>query len=59
MVHERIVNNYTEAQQGNIPALAPEQIFLLPDETEKRMQDFARIQCTASAENAKTQSGPQ
>ena len=56
MVDERILNNYTEAQDTHIPALAPEQIFLLPDETEKRMQDFARILCTASAENAEIHS---
>lgn len=52
MVHERILNNHAEALNVNTPALAPKQIFLLPEETEKRMQDFARIMCTTSAENA-------
>jgi transcription-repair coupling factor (superfamily II helicase) len=44
MVHERILNNFEEAESRNNPALPPNQIFLLPDETEKQMQAFARVQ---------------
>lgn len=43
MVHERILNNFEEATNKNTPALPPKQIFLLPDETEIKMQSFARI----------------
>ncbi len=46
LVHERITNNYLEAEKLHTPALAPEQLFLLPQEMEKGMQDFARIHCS-------------
>ena len=52
MVQERILNNFAEAESRKTPALPPDQIFLLPDETEKKMQAFARIQYSSDADKA-------
>ncbi|MEN8198780.1 MAG: transcription-repair coupling factor [Thermodesulfobacteriota bacterium] len=46
MVEERILNNHLEALESHTPALAPEQLFLLPAETKKRMAPFPRILCS-------------
>jgi len=52
MVQERILNNFGEAENRKTPALPPYQIFLLPDETEEKMQSFARIQYSNDMESA-------
>ncbi len=52
MVHERIVNNFEEAKNRNNPALPPDQIFLLPDDTEKKMQQFASIRYSNDADSS-------
>ncbi len=52
MVHERILNNFEEARNKHNPALPPEQIFVLPNDIEKGMLQFARIQYSNDAENA-------
>ncbi|MCF8057189.1 MAG: transcription-repair coupling factor [Desulfocapsa sp.] len=46
MVHERIINNYEEAESLHTPALSPDQLFLLPAEMKKSMAPFARILCS-------------
>ncbi len=46
LVHERITNNYQEAENLHTPALAPEQLFLLPEEMKKAMKPFGRIHCS-------------
>jgi len=52
MVHERILNNFEEAENKNNPALPPKQIFLLPNDTEEKMQQFARIRYSNDADSS-------
>ena len=56
MVHERIVNNFEEASIQKKPALSPEQLFLLPEQTADRMAQFPQILCSSDADTTEVHS---
>ncbi len=46
LVHERILANFTSAQQKHTPALLPAQLFLDPEQLDEAMIGFAQLFCS-------------
>ncbi len=54
LVSERIKSNYSQALRTSTPALAPEELFLLPDQVTDSLKTFKRVYCTDFHEGENT-----
>lgn len=52
VVQERISTNFEEAKALHTPALAPDKIFLPPDEMEEKMGSFANLYCSSGTDRS-------
>jgi len=46
LVHERVLANFSVAQERQTPALLPEQLFLSPEQLDTEMAGFSRVFCS-------------